>query len=87
MAWAEPEPGRRHFISLTSSPPLMPDPDPFRRPDPQDAKRPAEEPGEDRPKKMEDFQLGGPAPDARDEEPQFRDSHPPSGSHRAEDRS
>lgn len=64
----------------------MPSPNPPRRPDHPDSKRPAEESSEDRPKKMEDLQLGGPVPDERDEEPQFRDSHPPSGSHRAEDR-
>ena len=63
----------------------MPSPNPPRRPDHPDSKRPAEE-RDDRPKTPEDFQLGGPTPDERDEEPQFRDSHPPSGSHRAEDR-
>lgn len=60
----------------------MPSPNPPDHPTPN---RPADEPAEDRPRKMEDLQLGGPTPDERDEAPPFRDSHPPSGSHRAED--
>ena len=58
----------------------MPSPNPPRTPDHPDPERPAEEPNEDRPTTMEDLQLGGPTPDERAEEPQFRDSHPPSGS-------
>lgn len=50
----------------------------------EDTPDPKEDPA--RTPKLEDRQLGGPAPGPDKEEPEFRDSHPPSGSHRAEER-